>query len=90
MDVAAAAIIAARAVLGALAAINLAATQRAFVTLARTGGVGLYSDAVNRLAADVAALPPSTLVYFPDWGLALPVTLITGGSVATSAIVNAT
>jgi len=85
----AAAIIAA-GFLCALAAINLAATQRAFVTLARTGGVGLYSDAVNRLAADVAALSPSTLVYFPDWGLALPVTLITGGSVATSAIVNAT
>jgi len=72
----------------ALAAINFMATQREFATLSRTGGVGLYSDAVNRLAADVAELSPKTLVYFPDWGLALPVTLISGGRVPTSAIVN--
>ena len=64
------------------------ATKREFATLSRTGGVGLYSDAVNRLAADVAELSPKTLVYFPDWGLALPVTLISGGRVPTSAIVN--
>ena len=69
----------------ALAAINLASTQRDFATLAKTGGVGLYSDAVNHLASGVAALPPATIVYFPDWGLALPVTLITGGRIATSA-----
>ena len=72
-----------------LAAINLAATQRDFATLARSGGVGLFSDAVNHLANGVAALSPATLVYFPDWGLALPVTLITGGRVATSAAVDA-
>jgi hypothetical protein len=69
----------------ALAAINLASTERDFATLAKTGGVGLYSDAVNHLASGVAALPPATIVYFPDWGLALPVTLITGGRIATSA-----
>jgi len=50
--------------------------------------VGLYSDAVNHLASGVAALPPATIVYFPDWGLALPVTLITGGRIATSAAVD--
>ena len=72
----------------ALAAINLASTQRDFATLAKTGGVGLYSDAVNHLASGVAALPPATIVYFPDWGLALPVTLITGGRIATSAAVD--
>ena len=72
----------------ALAAINLASTQRDFATLAKTGGMGLYSDAVNHLASGVAALPPATIVYFPDWGLALPVTLITGGRIATSAAVD--
>jgi hypothetical protein len=77
------------AFLCALAAVNLMATQREFATLERTGGVGLYSDAVNRLAAEVAGLSPKTLVYFPDWGLALPVTLISGGRIPTSAIVNA-
>jgi hypothetical protein len=74
---------------GAIAAINVVATQREFATLERTGGVGLYSDAVNRLAADVAALPAKPLVYFPDWGLALPVILISGGTVPASAVVDA-
>jgi len=74
---------------GAIAAINVGATQREFANLERTGGVGLYSDAVNRLAADVAALPAKPLVYFPDWGLALPVILISGGSVPASAFVDA-
>src|SRR6185369_17032528 len=73
----AAAAIVAVGILCALAAINRGATQRAFGTLARTGGVGLYSDAVNRLAADVAALSPSMLVYFPDWGFVFKVTVIT-------------
>lgn len=76
------------ALLCALAAINLASTQRDFATLAKTGGVGLYSDAVNHLANGVAALSPATLVYFPDWGLALPVTLISGGRIATSATLD--
>jgi hypothetical protein len=75
--------------LSALVAINLASAQRDFATLAKTGGVGLYSDAVNHLADGVAALSPATLVYFPDWGLALPVTLITGGRIATSATIDA-
>ncbi|MEO8536209.1 MAG: hypothetical protein ABI533_01690 [Betaproteobacteria bacterium] len=70
-----------------LAAINVAGSQREFETLERTGGVGLYSDAVNRLARDIDALPRRPLAVFPDWGLALPVTLITGGRVASSAVV---
>jgi hypothetical protein len=74
---------------GALAAINVAAALREFATLDRTGGVGLYSDAVNRLATDVGALPTRPLVYFPDWGLSLPVILISGGTVPASAVVDA-
>jgi hypothetical protein len=75
---------------GALAAINVAAAGREFAMLDRTGGVGLYSDAVNQLATDVGALPTRPLVYFPDWGLSLPVILISGGAVPASAVVDAT
>lgn len=74
---------------GALAALNVGAARREFATLDRTGGVGLYSDAVNRLATDVGALPTRPLIYFPDWGLSLPVILISGGTVAASAVVDA-
>ena len=73
----------------AIAAINVRATQREFATLERTRGVGLYSDAVNRLAADVAGLPAKPLIYFPDWGLSLPVILLSGGTVPAATIVDA-
>jgi hypothetical protein len=72
----------------ALAAINVAATHRELATLDRTGGVGLYSDAINRLAIELAALSPKPLVYFPDWGLSMPVILMTGGTVPASAILD--
>jgi hypothetical protein len=73
----------------AVSAINLVASQRDFATLDRTGGVGLYSNAINRLATDVSALSPGPFVYFPDWGLSLPVILISEGSVPAAAVVNA-
>jgi hypothetical protein len=72
----------------ALAAINVAATHRELATLDRTGGVGLYSDAIDHLAVELAALSPKPLVYFPDWGLSMPVILITGGTVPASAILD--
>jgi hypothetical protein len=70
--------------LGILVAINGFALDREFATLRRTGGVGLFSDAVNHLAIDLASLSPEPFVYFPDWGLAFPVTLISGGTIPSS------
>jgi hypothetical protein len=52
--------------------------------LARVQGVGLFSNAIHRLAEDLNRLPRKPLVVFPDWGLALPVVFLTGGTVPTS------
>jgi hypothetical protein len=49
--------------------------------LAETRGVGLFSDAINRLAADLNAVERKPFVYFPDWGLSMPVAFLTRGTV---------
>jgi precorrin-6B methylase 2 len=49
-------------------------------------GVGLYSDAINRFAADLAAGPRRTFAYLPDWGLLMPVALLTGGRVGVDSL----
>jgi hypothetical protein len=52
--------------------------------LKETRGVGLFSDAVNRLAHDLSSAKTKPFVYFPDWGLFMPVVLISRGSVPMS------
>ncbi|MBB5192463.1 hypothetical protein HNQ50_003204 [Silvimonas terrae] len=39
-----------------------------FRLLETTGGQGYYSDAINKLAYDAAAVPPDTMYLFPQWG----------------------
>jgi hypothetical protein len=56
--------------------------------LAETRGVGLFSDAINRLGADLAAIDPKPFVYFPDWGLSMPVAFLTRGTVGMDSVVN--
>jgi hypothetical protein len=67
--------------LALLVALNVDAQVVEARTLAATRGVGLMSDAINRFAADVDAGPRTRWYVFPDWGLALPVTFLTRGSV---------
>ncbi len=74
---------------GTMIVANALATSREVATLERTGGVGLYSDAINRLAADLDLASPKPHVYFPDWGLVFPVTLVTRGTLATATDVDA-
>ena len=50
--------------------------------LRETHGIALYSDAINRLGADLNALEVKPFVYFPDWGLSMPIAFLTGGTVA--------
>ena len=75
-------------VLGSVIMINCAGQAREFGLLEQTGGVGLFSDAINRFADDLNNSPVKPLVVMPDWGLALPVTMLTAGTVATLEMVD--
>ena len=44
--------------------------------LAATGGVGLYSDAIDRFSWDVDTSAPGAAVHAPDWGTAMPVSYL--------------
>ena len=67
----------------ALVALNVGGQVKEGVRLHEVRGAGLYSDAINRLAADLDADPRKPVAYFPDWGLFMPVVFLTGGRVAT-------
>lgn len=49
--------------------------------LQRTGGVGRMSDAIDRFADDLNAMPRKPFMFFPEWGLALPITFLSRGTV---------
>ena len=51
-------------------------------------GAGLYSDAINRLAADLLARERRPFAYFPDWGLSMPVAFLTGGRIGMDSVEN--
>lgn len=70
----------------ALAALNVGAQFKEAERLRVVRGTGLYSDAINRLAADLDADPRKPVVYFQDWGLFMPVVFLTGGRVATETV----
>jgi hypothetical protein len=74
--------------LAMLIGFNVGGQVREGVRLHETRGVGLYSDAINRLAADLDAAPRKPFVYFPDWGLQMPVALLTGGRVGLDSLEN--
>ena len=65
----------------ALVSVNAAGQMAEMRELQRTGGVGNMSDAIDRLAADLNAASRKPFMFFPEWGLALPVIFLTNGSV---------
>jgi len=71
-----------------LAALNICGQVTEARRLAETRGVGLFSDAINHLAEDLSALDAKPFVYFPDWGLAMPVAFLTGGTVGLDGVVD--
>ena len=75
-------------VVGGIAALNVSGQVVEGRRLAEMRGVGYFSDAINRLAADLAALDNKPFVYFPDWGLSMPVALMTGGTVGMDSAVS--
>jgi hypothetical protein len=74
--------------LAALIALNAGGQVKEAARLHEVRGAGLYSDAINRLAADLDADPRKPVVYFPDWGLFMPVVFLTGGRVATDTMLD--
>jgi hypothetical protein len=70
----------------ALGALNAGGQFKEALRLHELRGVGLYSDAINRLAADLDSDPRRPVAYFPDWGLFMPVVFMTGGRVATETV----
>ena len=70
----------------ALIGLNVGGQIKEARRLAETRGVGLYSDAINRLAADLDANTRKPFVYFPDWGLLMPVAFLTGGRVGMDSL----
>jgi hypothetical protein len=63
---------AAALVFAGLATLNIAGQLRESERLAQTRGVGLYSDAINRLGADLAAMNPKRSSTFPIGGCGCP------------------
>lgn len=48
-------------------------------SLRASGGAAMFSDAINRFAADARADGGDAAYYFPEWGLAMPFVFLTGG-----------
>ena len=46
--------------------------QVVFFDLERTGGIGLFSDAIDRFAQDARQATTPTHAFFPDWGVFMP------------------
>jgi len=67
-----------------LVAANVQGHREEMAKLVATRGVGLFSDAVNRLPADLMARSPRPFMFFPDWGLALPFAYLTRASVPST------
>ena len=72
----------------AIGAVNVAGQVAEARRLEETHGTGLMSDAINHLAEDLDRAARKPFVYFPDWGLALPVALVTRGSVGMDSVEN--
>ena len=72
----------------ALVALNVGGQVKESLRLQEVRGAGLYSDAINRLAADLLARERRPFAYFPDWGLSMPVAFLTGGRIGMDSLEN--
>jgi len=67
-----------------LTLLNLAGQLEIRSRLRDTGGVGLYSDAINRLAVDAQTVFARNYYFLPDWGFLAPFVFLTSGRSTTS------
>ncbi len=49
--------------------------------LERTGGIGLYSDAITNFAEEALVNRRADHYFFPEWGLFMPFSFLTGGKI---------
>ncbi|CAM3694654.1 hypothetical protein COLU111180_03395 [Cohnella lubricantis] len=63
-----------------LAATYVNNNSNIYSNLKRTGGVGYYSDSINRLAEFAQEIPPDAVILFPQWGYWMGVATATGGT----------
>jgi hypothetical protein len=52
-----------------------------FSRLEQTGGIGKFSDAINRMASDAEASPVGSVYFFPDWSFFMPFSRLTGNKI---------
>ncbi|MBE7552359.1 MAG: glycosyltransferase family 39 protein [Anaerolineales bacterium] len=64
---------------------NLASVSRYHLALAESGGLSSHSDAIYDLSGWLAAHPDRPVIAM-DWGLAAPVTYLTGGRVTPTEV----
>ncbi len=64
----------------ALIVVNAVDRQRVELALERTGGDRYFSDALTHFEQDVAHAPRRFRAFLPDWGLAFPLAMMTGGT----------
>lgn len=69
-----------------LATLNIGGQLHEAGHLRETRGIELYSDAINRLAADLNARERKPFVYFFDWGLSMPIAFLTRGTIGLNTL----
>jgi hypothetical protein len=70
--------------MGPLLFVNAVDRQMLLQRLRATGGVGAYSDAIDRFAEDAVRARSPVHVFMPDWGVFMPFAMITRGSIPYS------
>lgn len=76
-------------VLGAISMVavtNGLAQQRFHRDLVATGGVRLYSDAIDRFGREVRRQDPGATLYTPDWGFGMPMAFLTDAAHVRGAV----
>ena len=70
--------------LAALIVVNALDGREVETALEKTGGVGLYSDAITHMGEDAARHPHATRAFLPDWELVIPLEMLTKGKMAVT------
>jgi hypothetical protein len=65
---------------GVLIGANVIDAKEVFSSLNQTGGVGYYSDAIDRFATDSLSVKDPTFYLFPDWGVFMSFVMLTHGT----------
>ncbi len=62
-------------------AINLVTGMSFLDQIKTTGGVGFFSEAINRFSNEILTQHPDSKVYMPDWGYRMPFSYLARGKI---------